>query len=671
MAKPPPKILCTALIAFLVALHVWLGWSATLEKGPAFDESAHLTAGRAYWKFNDYRLQPENGNLPQRWAGLAVAPLDPRMDPAASPQDWGVADVWMIGHRFFFETGNPVELMLAAGRGAMVLWAAAIALLVFFWSRRLWGTWGALLSLSLCAGSATLLAHGPLITSDATAAFCLVAASGAFWRYLKKPGPGRLALSLLLTGAAAIAKFSFVLLVPIYALLLVWHFCSRPAPAGTALPFKKRLSVESLKVAGLVAAHSLAVLLMVWAAFGFRYEAEAPGMPPGENLYIPWEELLPPSGLRREVLVTLKDHRLLPEAYVHGFAYVLDASKSRGTFAAGEVGTTGWWWFFPYAFLLKSGLAELAAFATLLALATRRWIFEGRSRSVFQDLEKIAPLAVFTLVYGAASVASNLNIGHRHILPLYLPLFILAGALVRPAAGKACRALAAALVLVQTVEAGVAYPNYLAYFNPLAGPSDRRWRHLVDSSLDWGQELPALSRWLKANRAPGEPVFLSYFGVADPRREGMNVIQFAPYSSQWRAPRLATLRPGLYCVSATLLQDTYSPLNGPWTLKLENTFQVVGAYFAEHPGEFDAPRGYSLMQGTFDEKRRWLFERVRFARLAQYLRVRRPDAVINSAMLVYRLDEREVSLAVNAPTPVFRQLIEQAFDDANRIKAAP
>jgi hypothetical protein len=664
MAKPSPRLLFSALAALLLALYAWSGWSASLDKGPAFDESAHLTAGYSYWKYNDYRLQPENGSLPQRWAGLALLPLAPRLDPAGHPQLWAVSDVWNIGQHLLFTRGNPVELMLASSRAAMILWGVASGLLVFFWSRRLWGSWGACLSLALCAGSATMLAHGPMVTSDMTAAFCLLAASGAFWRYLEKPGAGRLGLSLLATGVAAIAKFSFVLLIPVYGILLAWHLATLP-PSQHPRPSPRQLFTGGLKIAGLTVVHVLAAGLIVWAAFGFRYHAESPTLPPTEQFYIPWDELLPKDGLKRDVLLVLKNHRLLPEAYTHGFAYVLQASESRGAFAAGQFSTTGWWWFFPYAFLLKSSLAELIATLALIVLAAHRWIFAGGSRRIPDDLRKVAPLVALVLVYGGISLASNLNIGHRHILPLYLPLFIMTGALLRPSAGKLSQTLAAALIVLQAAESIRAYPNYLAYFNPLAGSTDQRWRHLVDSSLDWGQELPSLAAWLKSHQREDEPVFLSYFGVADPRREGLNAIQFAPYSSQWSTPRLARLTPGLYCISATLLQDSYSPLNGPWTSKFENTFLSLSRYFEAHPKEFSAPHAYAFFAGTKDENRRWLFERARFARLVTYLKIRQPDAVINSAMLIYRLDADEVSLATDASTEKWIKMIERAFLQKN------
>ncbi len=661
MAVPPRRALVLALVTFLLALHAWTAWTSTLGKGVAFDESAHLTAGYAYWTLNDYRLQPENGNLPQRWAGLAVMPLSPRLDPDAAPRFWSASDVWRIGQEFLYESGNSPELLLATSRAAMTLWGVAAGLLVFVWSRRLWGTAGGLLSLSLCAGSATVLAHAPLVTSDMCAAVCLLAATGAFWAFLEKPGRGRLAASLALTGLCAIAKFSFLLLPAIYAVLFFWHEATKPSALSRA-----RLLGSLGRLLPLVILHAGAALLVIWAAFGFRYEAAAPGLPAAANLYVPWEELLPEQGARRMLLVALKEHQILPQAFTHGLAYVLRASEARGAFAAGEVSTTGWWWFFPYAFVLKSTFAELLVVIALAALATRRWI--ARKPQITNDLRRLAPLLVLLGVYGLASLTSNLNIGHRHILPLYLPLFVCAGALLHPGAGRIARGCAALVGLLLAVETTRTYPNYFSYFNAFAGPPETRFEHLVDSSLDWGQELPALASWLAANRRPEEPVYLTYFGVGDPRHEGISAIQFAPYSTLWRPPRIEPLEPGLYCVSATILQDSYSLVNGPWTDAKENTFQILAALRRDSPALFD---GIISSKGDAKARQAWLFERLRFARLSNYLKLKKPEAVINSAILVYRLEHDEIAIAVDADTREFVRLLESAAEGRAAVKAAP
>ena len=663
--------LLTALVAILLAAYAWTGWTASLAKGPAFDESAHLVAGYSYWKFNDYRLQPENGNLPQRWAGLALLPLAPRLDPSEAWEEWAVSDVWRVGQRVLYESGNTPEALLAAGRAAMTLWGVTVGLLVFFWSRRLWGDAGGLLSLALCTASTTMLAHGPLVTSDMAAAFCLLAASGAFWRHLRKPSAGRLALSLALTGLTSVAKFSVILLPGVYALLLAAHWMLPCAsPRRTALR-------EAGKAALLTAAHCGVACLFVWAAFGFRYKAEALGLPALHHFYVPWDQLLPEEGARRNLLLLLKDYHVLPEAYTHGLAYVLQASEARGAFAAGLHSSTGWWWFFPYAFLIKSSFAELAAVTALAGLAVLVMLSARKSHGSVLTLpganrmaDLSTPLLALVVVYGAASLASNLNIGHRHILPLYPPLFILAGAFARRSARRCEVALSALLAAGQIAAAAIAYPSYLASFNSLAGSAENRWRHLVDSSLDWGQDLPALAKWIGANRQPDEPIYLGYFGVGDPIYEGIDAKPFAVFSAFWRKPELARLKPGLYCFGATVLQDVYSPVNGPWNQDKENAFHHQTARFRDHP---EAWNGVMAHKGAQAEHDRWVYERLRFARLAQYLKLRRPDAVIASSMLVYRLDAEEIAIAIDLSTAGMVALLERAAGAPSgpALKAAP
>ena len=114
------------------------------------------------------------------------------------------------------------------------------------------------------------------------------------------------------------------------------------------------------------------------------------------------------------------------------------------------------------------------------------------------------PLWAFGLVYGAFAITSQLNIGHRHILPIYPVLFIGCGAVVyllRQNRRTIFIAAVAILFLWQIGESFAIRPNYLAYFNEVAGGPARGYEHLVDSSVDWGQDLPALKRWLDAHPA--------------------------------------------------------------------------------------------------------------------------------------------------------------------------
>jgi hypothetical protein len=109
-------------------------------------------------------------------------------------------------------------------------------------------------------------------------------------------------------------------------------------------------------------------------------------------------------------------------------------------------------------------------------------------------------------------------------------------------------------------------------------------------------------------------------------------------------------------------------LNGPWTPHHERIFTEISGYFLSHP---EVWQGYAFRDGTEAERLRWNYERARFARISQYLRVRRPDAVIGHSILVYRLDAREVSLAIDLPPAGLVQLLESAMRGRDDLKATP
>jgi hypothetical protein len=173
-------------------------------------------------------------------------------------------------------------------------------------------------------------------------------------------------------------------------------------------------------------------------------------------------------------------------------------------------------------------------------------------------------------VYFAASIGSGINIGHRHLLPMYPFLYVLTGALARPwAQWRPRRRRAAAALVLATMAASsvvvfappwrpaVVYPHFLAYFNELAGGPRHGYERLVDSSLDWGQDLKQLERWLD-DRGITEPIGLSYFGTADPRYYGIRHLNLpGGYLFESPDPALRLPVPGWLAISATHLQGPY------------------------------------------------------------------------------------------------------------------
>jgi hypothetical protein len=189
-------------------------------------------------------------------------------------------------------------------------------------------------------------------------------------------------------------------------------------------------------------------------------------------------------------------------------------------------------------------------------------------------------------------------------------------------------------------------PNYLAYFNQIAGGPSRGYLHLVDSSLDWGQDLPALKTWIDNHEAivDRKPIYLAYFGTADPRAYEINAELILPDTQL--APTPSGLTRGIYCVSATTLQSVYAHEMGPWCAPYEQRYQTVQAEM-RHTLQ---PRG--VVQIANDAKlpaANKTFERLRFARLCAFLRHQKPVAQIGYSIFVFDLDESDVARAVYGP----------------------
>ncbi|MBL9188311.1 MAG: glycosyltransferase family 39 protein [Opitutaceae bacterium] len=651
----PSRAFLTTLAVLIALLHAVLAVTATGEKSMTSDEIAHLVAGHAYNTRGDYRLQPENGNLPQRIAALPMS-LAGVPQPPVTRESWRTADVWNYGHELFYRQGIVADQWLWLGRGMIALMSAATGLLIFFWSRALFGWRGAFLSLALFVFCPAFLAHGALATSDVTMTFFFVASVGAWWRHLEQPGARWAAVSAITLGLAFVAKFSAVLLPLMLAIIGLGWAAGAARAGGWGAPLR-RLARTTL-------VHAFATWAIIWVFYGFRFSAFAPELAEGANFNHGWTWILPGMGASGTVIVALRDAHVLPEAWLYGLAFVLQFAKARGAFMSGDYSVTGWVTFFPFAFVIKTTLPLLL----LLAGGAIAGGFAA-ARKKIAALRPLLPLAPLFAVYWATSLASNLNIGHRHILPTYPVLFIAAGWLGRWLDGRRpFMAIAiAGLTMWHAGESLRARPHYLAYFNPIVGGSENGWRHLVDSSLDWGQDLPGLKRWLDAN-ARGERVFLSYFGTGDPGHEGIRATQLPTLPDVGPPRRWHALAPGIYAISATMLQHVYSKVRGDWTLELEKEYQQLRATepdllaFQNDPAHRAALlRDVPAENWSIAWKR---YEQLRFARLCHYLRVRAADAAIGHSIRIYRLNAAEIEGATGPSLDAWRQLIERTVTRA-------
>ncbi len=669
-----------AAVGALCLLHVWMAASVSRQFSTTADEIAHVTAGYAYWTQHDYRFQPENGNLPQR---LAALPLVARGEhfPDAQGAAWISADVWSVGRAFFYHEGNDLPALLAAARQMIALLSGILCLAIYVWTRGVIGRGAAWIALTLAVFSPTLLAHGGLATSDTAAALGFTATALAWSRLMQRVTLGRIVVAGLMAGALALSKYSAALFAPV-ALMVTGVRLLRPTPVAFRWRgvFHRLTGAHRILALGGAAGGALVVAgVTIWAAYGFRYSAS---VDPNARFIQSWDEVLlrtppppplaaadgraaeetvPRPGLVQHTVAWMRDHRILPEAYLYGLAFVEKHARGRLAYFAGEYRTEGWREFFPTAFLLKTPLPALGLGAlgiTGLILAPRR------RRSVW--LLRLAPVLALIAVYGAFSLQSRLNIGHRHLLPLYPAFFLLAGGAALMIRRWRWITVIIALLLGWNIRESLwIRPHYLAYFNPLAGGPKEAHRLFVDSSLDWGQDLPGLRTWLDTHAA-GERIFLSYFGSGDPVHEGIVATRVGDGYFDWRSRVTPpSLTGGVYCISATMFRRVYTHVRGPWDESYETSYRQLQAW-RRHTANRVPGSAVTDIDGTplspeQVNARLFNLEQLQFGRLCHFLNERTPDDQVGYSILLFRLTDSEVAFALDAPLDAFPRASQAAI----------
>jgi 4-amino-4-deoxy-L-arabinose transferase-like glycosyltransferase len=573
------------------ALYVLVAWPALRENSATYDETAYVPAGFTYLARGDFRLSPEHPPLLKLLYALPLLPLRPRISPDAERAFEAAASQidaqWIFGDRFLYRD-NPPEPLLFRARLVSLALGALLAFLVHAWAREVVGTAGALFASLLFALDPGFLAHGTLATTDVGATLFFFAALYFARRALRALAiPDALAAALC-GGAAFASKFSAVLLVPTIGVLALLRVLRRdPWPVGRGGRVLRGLGARARWAILLLFFWGASCFGCLWACYGFRYRAFAGEGPPlaiaeqtslirrvrlyGEVLdgrtsfpdlasFERAVESTPPP-LSERVIDLCARGRLLPEAYLYGLAFAAQKAQARSSYLLGNYTVRGSPAYFPVAFAVKTPLATLAALAAaLLLLATKG----GRARLAGEKAFLLVPAAVVAF----AAVGSNLNIGHRHLLPVYPFLFVLAGCVpgeVARLAGRRLAALATSILLAGlALETGSARPWFLPFFNRLAGGAEGGVRILSDSNLDWGQALPALRRWMRERGVA--KVNLCYFGTADPRAYGISFNPI-PGNYQLEVPGAGTAGeearpaelPGWIAIGATNLQGVYFP----------------------------------------------------------------------------------------------------------------
>jgi len=657
----------TAGVGVLLALYLVMAVSASLSKGPSFDEEEELAVGYNVWLNHDFRMESANGDLIKRWATLPYLISHPR--PASTENDyWRNARPYIFGFEFLFQSGNAPEWLLLQGRTMAALLGVATGFLVFYLSKELFGTLGGFFSLILFVFSPHMLAFGGIVSTDMSVCFALLGATWSVWRLLHCVTWGWLALGLLLVSVLILAKPSGLVIFPITFILILIKLLSRK-PLEWRLG-RVRFISSPLKQVGLIAGlfvlHGLCAWVALWAHYDFRYAAN-PNPADHSLIFTQYSKTDAVDPHVAAFMNGLQNEHLLPEGFLQGIHALLVTNESRQSFMDGQWKMGGWTTFFLHALWDKTSPALLLLFVFGLTtwwyarfLRTHATFGESIAGGLAPSFYEGSPYFVLIAVYFAVAVLQQVDIGHRHILPIYPALYILCGgsfSLVWLQARRWPRVLFTLILVWHPLESLSIYPDYLAYFSPFVGGPAQGYKHLVDSSLDWGMDLPGVKKWLDQNNSQNrEPVFLAYFGTDSPDYEGIKAYRL-PSAPDWRVLQSFPYAKGIYVISASLFDSVYTYYFGPWNTEYEKRYQSVLGNVRKYEIASKNPSMIAqllkIRPQSFWDDEYTRFERLRFGRLCAWLRYHRPipDASIGYSILIWHLNTVDVANALLGPPP--------------------
>jgi 4-amino-4-deoxy-L-arabinose transferase-like glycosyltransferase len=482
------RALVAATVTFFLALIALQLTLLARANSCTWDEADHTYAATMQYR-GDFGLNPEHPPLVKFLAALPLQRMNLKM-PALLDRPYRYQEL-IGGREFLFE--NDANAILFRARMATMPLTLLLALLVFLAAQEMFSTNAALIALALLSFDPTLLAHSALVTTDSGQACFLFWAVYAFYRYIRKPTALRLLAAGLITGLALASKHSAVLLLPMLLLLALSELFLDCKVANTTM--------KALRLAAAFATVCALSVAVLWAFYGFRFAAREPGL--ALNPTVPVLLVRVPSQAEAHLIAFAAHWRLLPESYLYGFAHVLIQSHAFHSFLLGRIYPHPVWFYFPVAMLIKSSLSFLILLAIAIwALATRR----------LRPSRELLYLLIPATIYMAFAMAGGMNIGVRHILPIYifLDVFVAAAAWALIEQNRRWLYGVAALLLFQAVSVVAAFPAYVSYANEAFGGPANVHLYLSDSSSDWGQQMKSVSAYLQQRNI--KDCWFAYFG---------------------------------------------------------------------------------------------------------------------------------------------------------------
>ncbi len=487
------------------SLLAWESW----HDAPMWDEVAHLPAGLSHWQLGRFDLYRVNPPLVRMLAAAPVLMASPSTDWSAVQISPGNRSEFEVGRRFVAANGPRVFRLFAVARFACIPLSLGAGLLCFVWATELYGRLGGLIAATLWYFCPNALGYGHLITPDVGGAAFGLLACYCFGRWLSKPTFPRSAAAGAALALALLAKSTWIIAFALWP--CIW--------LGLTVVGREGLRARLREAAGL-GVMLIVALFALNAGYAFSGACERLGDYTFVSSTLAGTSPDGAAGYRGNRFAT-SSLRWIPVPVPRDFLLGLDTQKrdfenKMWSYLRGEWRLGGWWYYYTYAFAVKTPIGSQLLIGASLAM-----MLLGVPRGPM--LGEAVLLVTAAAVTFVVSVNTGFNHHFRYVAPALPLLYVLAGRNAHWLRGvtRVPAFMVVGVLLSVVVSSARAFPHHVAYFNEFVGCRNGHY-HLAHSNTDWGQDLLRFRDWLDKN-PDARPMHFAYDNmVLDPMVAGID-----------------------------------------------------------------------------------------------------------------------------------------------------
>lgn len=508
------RLVILAIFAWVLISGLYLAWKDSMTS----DEGIHVASGYLALTRGDFRYDPEHPFLFKTLTALPLLVYRPNLpkedkllwdrseptfyDSWRESREW--SDLW------FYRSGNNAQMMLFLARLPAILVLLVFCWLVYYLATLWFSAEVGVLALLLISFNPTVLAHGHLTNTDVPVALSILTFTYVLWLYLRKPSLKYAVLLGLVFALAQLVKFSAIglaLVIPIALLYQIYKF--------------KRYKDTFIHVGIILAV----TWFIIWGAYLFKSPLIIDGHTTDVSSFLQNHSDL--SKIQVEKISRILRY-ILPSPYLKGFIMVqISALYGRGAYILERTYYPNVWFYFPVLYMLKTQIAALLILVIgLVSLLIRKL----KGLPLIEHRLAYLTLLMVGTVYAALTVASKLNLGIRHIMPL-MPIVTLFMAWALHKVLQKSRVLAGILLAGYMVPVLWQYPHLISYTNFFVRPYQKAYRYMNDSNLDWGQQVGYAADYIKQyyssekiyTNFPWNEYAFAYYGIKTTKFDPLNI----------------------------------------------------------------------------------------------------------------------------------------------------